>query len=46
MLVGWIWLSNVALLLGAELNAEIEREQQLREGVPRERTLDLPAKQA
>jgi len=46
VLVGWIWLSNVALLYGAELDAEIEREQQLREGVPRERTLDLPAKQA
>lgn len=45
VLVGWIWLSNVALLYGAELDAEIEREQQLREGVPRERTLDLPAKQ-
>ncbi len=46
VLVGWIWLSNVALLYGAELDAEIEREQQLREGVLRERTLDLPAKQA
>jgi membrane protein len=44
VLVGWIWLSNVALLLGAELDAEIEREKQLAEGVPREETLDLPAK--
>ncbi len=30
-LVGWLWLSNVALLFGAELNAEIEREKLLGE---------------
>ncbi len=46
VLVGWMWLSNVALLLGAELNAEIERDKQLREGVARDDTLDLPAKPA
>jgi uncharacterized BrkB/YihY/UPF0761 family membrane protein len=34
VLVAWIWLTNVALLFGAELNAEIERENELREGVP------------
>ena len=34
VLVGWLWLTNVALLFGAELNAEIEREKELREGVP------------
>jgi membrane protein len=28
----WMWLSNVAVLLGAELNAEIERERQLKHG--------------
>jgi membrane protein len=42
VLVVWLWLTNVALLLGAELNAEIEREQQLDEGVPEHETLDLP----
>jgi membrane protein len=42
ILVGWLWLTNVALLFGAELNAEIEREQQLSEGVPEAETLDLP----
>jgi membrane protein len=26
VLVGWLWLTNVALLFGAELNAAIERE--------------------
>ena len=42
VLVGWLWLTNVALLFGAELNAEIEREKQLSEGVPAAQTLDRP----
>jgi membrane protein len=42
VLVGWLWLSNVALLLGAELNAEIERERELDEGVPHRKTLNRP----
>lgn len=41
VLVFWLWLSNVALLFGAQLNAEIERQQQLAEGVPSALTLDL-----
>ena len=40
MLVGWLWLTNVALLFGAELNAEIEREKELAEGVPHHETLN------
>jgi membrane protein len=44
LLVGWIWLSNVALLFGAELNAEIERERELAEGVPQGQTLNRPAR--
>ena len=46
VLVWWIWLSNVALLFGAELNAEIEREKELREGIPPRETLNRPARQA
>jgi membrane protein len=42
VLVAWLWLSGVALLFGAELNAEIEREKQMSEGVPPSETLDLP----
>jgi membrane protein len=42
VLVVWLWLTNVALLLGAELNAEIERQRELGEGVPENETLDLP----
>ena len=29
----WLWITNIALLLGAELNAERERTLELREGV-------------
>jgi membrane protein len=42
VLVGWLWLTNVALLFGAELNAEIEREKELAEGVPAAETLNRP----
>lgn len=44
VLVAWLWLTNVALLFGAELNAEIERENELAEGVPDEETLNRPAR--
>jgi membrane protein len=30
----WMWLTNVAVLLGAELDAETERGRELEEGVP------------
>jgi membrane protein len=30
----WMWITNVAILLGAEINAERERSQQLRDGTP------------
>src|SRR4051794_38905048 len=38
----WLWITNVAILLGAELNAERERSRQLKEGTPEaERELQL-----
>jgi membrane protein len=38
----WLWITNVAILLGAELNAERERSRQLGEGLPgAERELQL-----
>jgi membrane protein len=43
LLVAWLWLTNVALLFGAELNAEIEREKEVSEGVPAAKTLARPA---
>ena len=37
----WLWISNVAVLLGAEMNAEIERGRELESGVPEENTLAM-----
>jgi YihY family inner membrane protein len=31
----WVWMSNVAILLGAELNAELERGRAIAGGLPR-----------
>ena len=45
VLVAWIWLTNVALLFGAELNAEIERQKELHEGVALHDTLNRAARQ-
>lgn len=44
VLLGWLWLTNVALLFGAELNAEIERQKEMSEGVPERETLNLATK--
>ena len=38
----WLWLTNVAILLGAELNAEIARGRQIEAGHPAEREPFLP----
>jgi membrane protein len=42
ILLVWLWLTNVALIFGGEVNAEIERSKEIAEGVPEPRTLDLP----
>jgi membrane protein len=38
----WLWLTNLALLFGGELDAELERGRELQAGVPAERELQLP----
>src|SRR5699024_12707504 len=38
----WLWITNVALLFGAELDAELERVRQLQAGIAAERTIQLP----
>ena len=41
----WVWISNLALLFGMELNAERERSRELEAGVPRAEQRD-PARAA
>ena len=44
-LLVWLWIGNLALLLGLELNAEQERNRELQHGVPgAERELQLAAR--
>jgi membrane protein len=39
----WMWITNVAVLLGQELNAEVERTRELEAGTPgAERRIQLP----
>ncbi len=38
----WLWLSNLALLFGAELDAELERSRELEAGLPAEESIQLP----
>jgi membrane protein len=42
----WLWVSNLALLLGAELNAELERARELDAGLPAETEIQLPPRTA
>lgn len=37
----WLWISNIAVLLGQELNAELERQRELHAGLPAEREIQL-----
>ena len=38
----WLWLTNLALLFGAEFDSELERGRQLQAGMPAEEHLQLP----
>ena len=38
----WLWITNLALLFGAELDVELERGRELQAGLPAERDLQLP----
>jgi membrane protein len=38
----WLWISNIAILLGAEFNAELERSRQIEGGHPRDKEPFLP----
>ena len=38
----WLWIANLALLFGAQFDAELERSRQLEGGIPAEDDLKLP----
>jgi membrane protein len=40
----WLWITNLALLFGAELDSELERGRELQAGLAAERELQLPAR--
>ena len=44
IMLTWLWLSGLALLFGAEVNAESERSRELREGKPAEAQIQAPTK--
>ena len=45
VLLVWLWITNLALLLGAEFDAELERERQLLAGLPAEDRIQLPPRE-
>ena len=42
----WFWISNLALLLGAEFDTELERRRELAAGLPADEELQLPPRNA
>lgn len=42
VLLLWLWITNLALLFGAELDVELERGRELQAGLPAERGVQLP----
>lgn len=38
----WLWITNIAILFGQQLNSEIERGRELAAGIPAERDIQLP----
>ena len=38
----WLWITNLALLFGAELDAELERGRELQSGLAAEESIQLP----
>jgi len=42
----WLWITNIAILFGQQLNSEIERGRELAAGIPAERDIQLPLRDA
>jgi len=44
VMLTWLWVTAIALLLGAEINSEAERSRELRQGQPAERAIQAPSR--
>jgi membrane protein len=44
VMLTWLWLAGLALLFGAEVNAEAERSRELRRGEPAETRVQAPSR--
>jgi membrane protein len=42
VMLTWLWITGLALLFGAEINAEAERSRELRRGEPAENAIQAP----
>ncbi|MBV9212492.1 MAG: YihY/virulence factor BrkB family protein [Actinobacteria bacterium] len=42
----WLWLTNLALLIGAEFDSELERQRELEAGLPAQDEIQLPPREA
>ena len=42
----WLWLTNLALLIGAEFDSELERQRELEAGLPAHDEIQLPPREA
>jgi len=41
----WLWLANLALLIGAEFDSELERQRELQAGLPAHDEIQLPPRE-
>ncbi|MBW8171774.1 YihY/virulence factor BrkB family protein [Ornithinimicrobium sp. Arc0846-15] len=46
LLLLWLWITNIVLILGAELDVELERSRELQAGVAAEERVQLPLRNA
>lgn len=42
LLLLWLWITNIVMVIGAELDAELERSRELQAGVAAEESIQLP----
>ena len=43
VMLTWLWLTSLAILLGAEINSEVERSRELRRGEPAQEAIQVAA---